>query len=421
VTAELIVRSGPGLDQSVITTHKPGVYIKGTGKIKKKWLPISFNGGTAYVYTQWVKAKNTTKPLVTGTKRKLYTTKNVNIRSKAKTKSTLVKKVKKNTKLTVTGRTSGKYSEIKYSGKKRWVYTAYLSEKKTLSETTTTPDAPQNIVTPLPAVVGEAITTSVLSLRADSNSSASLLATLPAGSQISLTGNHANQYSQVVYGSQSGWVLTGYYRSATAGMETLTGTSNLYINATDVNLREGPGVETGKIAVLAYGTLLVTTGVTQNGYTQVIFGGVLRWVSSQYLTTVEPGAGNLGSETLNRLGKYGQAAVLAVRQAFPEVKTIYGWRSSSAYAADHTQGRAIDIMMPYGSSNGSSAKAKQSKELGDRIAKWVIANASSLHVEYLIWRQRNYRISRGTWVNMADRGSDTENHYDHVHVTFFAS
>lgn len=44
-----------------------------------------------------------------------------------------------------------------------------------------------------------------------------------------------------------------------------------------------------------------------------------------------------------------------------------------------------------------------------------MANQQALNVDYFIWRQQNWRPGRG-WKPMADRGSPTQNHYDHVHV-----
>ena len=36
-------------------------------------------------------------------------------------------------------------------------------------------------------------------------------------------------------------------------------------------------------------------------------------------------------------------------------------------------------------------------------------------------RDSTYTIARGSWVKMADRGGDTANHMNHVHVSFKAS
>jgi hypothetical protein len=37
----------------------------------------------------------------------------------------------------------------------------------------------------------------------------------------------------------------------------------------------------------------------------------------------------------------------------------------------------------------------------------------------VIWEQRIWQPSSGQWVAMNDRGSVTENHYDHVHISSY--
>ena len=71
-----------------------------------------------------------------------------------------------------------------------------------------------------------------------------------------------------------------------------------------------------------------------------------------------------------------------------------------------TQGRAADFMV-------YDDRAK-----GDAVTRYVIANAARFGVEYVIWRQRIYIVSSGTWQTMANRGSPTANHMDHPHVAF---
>ena len=70
--------------------------------------------------------------------------------------------------------------------------------------------------------------------------------------------------------------------------------------------------------------------------------------------------------------------------------------------SDHPTGHALDLMV-----RGSD---------GDRIAECALANAEELGVDYLIWEQR---MNHGSgWTEMSDRGGDTANHYDHVHISF---
>ena len=98
----------------------------------------------------------------------------------------------------------------------------------------------------------------------------------------------------------------------------------------------------------------------------------------------------------------------AVHAKFPQLNTIGGWRPNDPYP-DHPSGRAVDVMIPdYASSEG--------KALGDAVRDYLWTHRDYFHIEYMIWRQE-YIPSDGTPNLMEDRGSPTQNHFDHVHVT----
>jgi hypothetical protein len=55
----------------------------------------------------------------------------------------------------------------------------------------------------------------------------------------------------------------------------------------------------------------------------------------------------------------------------------------------------------------------------NQLADYCAANLRNLGLKYVIWKQR---INSGSgWRGMNDRGSLTQNHYDHVHITFSGS
>ncbi len=103
-----------------------------------------------------------------------------------------------------------------------------------------------------------------------------------------------------------------------------------------------------------------------------------------------------------RIGLRGYARVVysAVRTTFG-ITNIGGYRPGDP--RDHGTGHATDVMIT-------------SKAQGDAVAAFVMAHAAEFHVKYVIWRQRIW-FPGGTWEAMADRGSITANHYDHVHVS----
>ena len=81
---------------------------------------------------------------------------------------------------------------------------------------------------------------------------------------------------------------------------------------------------------------------------------------------------------------------------------------------DHGNGRAVDVMVPVGS------------EVGNQVAQYAVDNIANAGISYVIYRQHFYAPvdniygPANTWNQMPDRGSITENHYDHVHVSFNA-
>jgi hypothetical protein len=84
---------------------------------------------------------------------------------------------------------------------------------------------------------------------------------------------------------------------------------------------------------------------------------------------------------------------------------------------EHPLGRACDFML----STGGVMPIASKIALGYDIAAWAQANASKLGIMYIIYRQKiwDIRMASAGWVPMADRGSITANHYDHVHISVF--
>ncbi|MGT2827680.1 LysM peptidoglycan-binding domain-containing protein [Streptococcus himalayensis] len=98
-----------------------------------------------------------------------------------------------------------------------------------------------------------------------------------------------------------------------------------------------------------------------------------------------------------------------------EVASAYGITSFSLYrpgdSGDHGKGLAVDFMV------GNNTA------LGDQVADYATSNMASRGISYVIWKQRFYAPypsiygPANTWNPMEDRGSITENHFDHVHVS----
>ncbi|MCO5302424.1 MAG: hypothetical protein M9923_04280 [Phycicoccus sp.] len=104
-----------------------------------------------------------------------------------------------------------------------------------------------------------------------------------------------------------------------------------------------------------------------------------------------------------RLGTNANAIYSAVRTRFG-ITNIGGYRAGDW--GDHGAGNAVDVMT-------------KSFAEGDAVAAFAQANARQFNIKYIIWKQRIWFPGNGPdqWRWMADRGSITENHYDHVHIS----
>lgn len=196
-----------------------------------------------------------------------------------------------------------------------------------------------------------------------------------------------------------------------------------------LNIRSAPNGSV--VATVAPGTAMSVTSRTDGSWQQVRWDGQDRWVAGQYLSTSKPapaastpassssgssqsrpsqptqpstgacahGGSIEGGLTANARGVY-----RAVCNRWPQITGYGGYRPDGGY---HGSGRAVDVMI--------------SGQLGWDVANWVRANAGSLGVSEVIYSQRIWTVQRSGegWRWMSDRGSNTANHYDHVHISVY--
>ncbi len=344
----------------------------------------------------------------------MVTTADVNLRAEPDVNSAVVRVLRKGTPVTATGTTSGRFVQVTVDGVTNWVSGSYLAPASSPAE-------------PLPPVTSTARTTAVLAMRKAPAVDAASFGDLKKGTVLSLTGTHSGSYSQIVRADAAAWVLTGYLTRLGSGPSFPKATGRRYVAVDEVNVRATSAADATVLGQVTLGTVLLVTGKTANKRTQVIFNGGPAWAYTSYLAktkpstgTVEPPVtdpgGSLGSASLDRTKPTIKRIVRLIRAEFPAIKTMYGWRNSSSYSSDHPSGRALDIMIPrYKTSTG--------KALGDTIARYLQERHKELRVHYLIWRQRSWNVERSVaftnWRKMEDRGGDTANHYDHVHVSVY--
>ncbi|WP_082034697.1 histone H1-like repetitive region-containing protein [Nigerium massiliense] len=89
---------------------------------------------------------------------------------------------------------------------------------------------------------------------------------------------------------------------------------------------------------------------------------------------------------------------------FSGINSAGGYRPNSRSV--HQFGRAMDLMITPGKESG----------LGWAIARYAAANAGRFKIDHIIFEQKIWTPYKPYWRPMEDRGSITQNHFDHVHV-----
>ena len=454
-TADVFVRPGPGMSYKPLGVLKQGATIAVTGPAKDGWLPVTFQGKKGYVYAKYLKAKAGDPASPPATARSTaVAVENVNVRKGPGTSYAKVGLITKGTKIGVTGKTSGVWSQVVFKGTSAWISSRYLkvlttptpsptkpsttpsstkpstsptSTKPSTTPTSTKPSSPTstkpsttptstNPSTPtddkLPAVVGYARATTELMLRSSGTADFHSYGDIPTGTVVSLTGAKTTLAAQIVWKGDVRWVNIKYLAPVknTEGPSVpgLPEASGIRYATTALDIRSTSADKYQLITEVPKGTELAITGTVQNGRMQIIWKGALRWVTAKYLSATRPSSSASYCSGCSGLTRNGKLVLTRVQSEYPQITRIGGVRRDAL--PDHPSGRALDLMIN---------DYKKNRAFGWEVAKYLRAHASELHIQYIIFDQHIWNISRNSegWRLMANRGGDTVNHKDHVHVT----
>lgn len=392
------IRSGPSTADPVVGGLYRGQTVTAVSATAG-WTKITYLGEAAYVSSAFL-SEGSTLPASSQVDASVVkvTTANVNLRTGPGLSYAIIRVLNAGSQVTLTGKTSMGFAEVIFGSSRGWVSTQYLASSST----------------GLPPIVGVRVATADLAIRTTSGADSVTVATVTKGTSLSITGTTQNDRAQIIYGNAIRWVTARYLSNpANPGpivptLPPITGTR--YATVT-LNIRSNATDTYTLIATVPPGTKLSITGVVTNGRAQIIYGSAVRWVTAQYLSTTAPTAPPPPNDGVEKgLTPNTIAVHRAAMKAFPQITTYYGYRNDPS--SDHYQGRALDLMIP-----GYTTAA--GKALGYEVAAWAVANIATLKIDYIIWDQRIYSQARASegWRAMANRGSDSANHKDHVHIS----
>lgn len=148
-----------------------------------------------------------------------------------------------------------------------------------------------------PEITGSAVTNDSVEFRSGPSSSTASLGTIPAGTEVSLTGQTMDGFISAIWNGQSGWIYGQYLGGAPAAEvdspapeapaeEAIdwSGATGAWHTNDSVNLRTEPSTSATAIVELPASSNVTLTGAVANGFAQAETGYGTGWISQQYLS-----------------------------------------------------------------------------------------------------------------------------------------
>jgi uncharacterized protein YraI len=118
-----------------------------------------------------------------------------------------------------------------------------------------------------------------LNLRSGASLADRVIAVMPAGAGVTLSGQEINRFVFVTWGLEKGWAHRDYLDISPPP----AGTTETSITTDRLNLRSGPSLLDPVLTVMPKGATVTLTGQSSNGYRSVTYQGQAGWAFAAYL------------------------------------------------------------------------------------------------------------------------------------------
>ena len=196
-TTALNLRKGPGLTYAVIRVLAEGTRVTTTGKTARGFAEVVNAQSRGWAAIQYLASSRTGLPAVIGTR---VATADLDIRTSSGADARTVAEVKKGTRLSVTGATQYGRAQIVFGNAVRWVTAKYLAN----------PTVAQPAPPTLPPITGTRYATTTLDVRSTYADRYTLIAEVPRGTALKITGVVRNGRMQIIYANAARWVTAQY-------------------------------------------------------------------------------------------------------------------------------------------------------------------------------------------------------------------
>ncbi|RYL94365.1 hypothetical protein EWI07_05950 [Sporolactobacillus sp. THM7-4] len=308
-TDNLNIRSAPGTDQPRIGMFRKGQTFEVIGISKKSkkanWLKINYHHRTAYVdgyYVTHAQAPSQRKPsqdVETISDYQGIATENLHVRFLPSTNGTILTTLGKGTEVTVIGKTTDGWLQIKYRNGSAYVSSKYI--KKTGGAPASANHQESSVKT-----LYTGVTTDNLNVRNQASVNGKRLTTLKKGTKVEVVGA-SGRWLKIKYNGGTAYVSgqyvqkpgSGHISSGSAGSGTTLKTLYTGVTTDNLNVRNQASVNGKRLTTLKKGTKVEVVGASDS-WLKIKYNGGTAYVSGQYVQKPGPGhisSGSAGSGT----------------------------------------------------------------------------------------------------------------------------
>jgi len=211
-TSALNLRAGPSTADYIILVMPWGSTVNTLGPYQNGFYQVTYGGNTGWAYGAYLNLGAATTPPPPqgsgpGTSGTATTTLALNLRGGPSTADYVILVMPYGATVALTGQSANGFVSVNYNGSAGWAYAAYLTA---VSGSPAPPPSPQPQPQPQPQpspapVTGTATANVNLNFRSGPGTNYTILAVIPYGGTVSLTGVSQNGFYNVYYGNQRGW------------------------------------------------------------------------------------------------------------------------------------------------------------------------------------------------------------------------
>jgi uncharacterized protein YraI len=255
------LRAAPGLESAIVDLVPEGTEVSVldgpfTADDGSLWYSVAVFGQSGYVAADYLAAAGGPSG---GTATVLS---DLNLRAGPSTDDAVLAVLPVGATVALTGESSAGFVGVVYGDLVGWAYGAFLSGGG------------------VPAPTGSAFATDFLNLRAGASLGDAVLAVIPRGASVELTGGSSGGFLSVLFDGIEGWASADYLDAGGGAPPAPSGEA---VTTSALNLRDGPGTGFEVLAVMPFGAAVETNGAPEGGFYPVSYGTLVGWASADFL------------------------------------------------------------------------------------------------------------------------------------------